>query len=173
MGISDRKKRENEILRQRVLEAAEASIGAEGVRHVTMRRIAASVDYTPTLLYRLFNSKNDLMDHLIAQGYDGVRRRYDEILNQKDVEPLQILAGILKAYGEYALAHPNHYRMWFETGNISQEDGQLKMKHGRLEFVVFQTWLDCIEACCEVGIFPGKNQFDIFQVLWSRMHGLI
>ena len=173
MGISDRRKRETETLRNRVLEAAEEIIAREGAQQVTMRRIAASVDYAPTVLYRLFANKDDLMDHLIARGYGGVWRRYDKVLRRRDLKPLQTLERILKAYFDYALGHPNHYRMWFETGELSQEGDQLKMTHGRLDFAVFQPWLDCIEACRLAGYFPGRDRFQVFQLLWPRMHGLI
>jgi len=173
MGVSDRKQRETELLRQRVLDVAEGIIAKEGVRNVTMRRIASSVEYAPTVLYRLFASKNDLMDHLIARGYVGVRKRYEEVLCQHGSNPLRVLAGLIKVYVNYALTHPNHYRMWFSTSEISHEHGQLKMRHGRLEYVVFQTWLDSIEACREAGLFPGRTQMNAFQLLWTRIHGLI
>lgn len=173
MGISDRKKKETELLRQRVLDAAEDIIAQEGVRHVTMRRIASRVEYAPTVLYRLFASKNDLMDHLIARGYGGVRADYEQVLARQDQSPLQVLAGILKVYAAYALDHPNHYLMWFETSRLHVENGRLMMTHGRLKFVVFQVWLDCIEACQREGHFAGLDQQEAFQVLWARMHGLI
>lgn len=172
MSISDRKKRETELLRERVLETAEEIIATEGVRNVTMRRIASSIDYAPTVLYRLFANKDDLMDHLIARGYGGVRDRYEEVMRH-DLAPLERLAAVLAEYCSYALDHPNHYQMWFTTGAISREDDRLKMQHGRLEFGVFQQWLDCIEACREGGLFPGRDQFQVFQVLWTRMHGVI
>jgi AcrR family transcriptional regulator len=124
-------------------------------------------------LYRLFANKDDLMDHLIARGYDGVRGRYDAIEKRKDLEPLKILTEILNAYCDYALNHPNHYQMWFETGVFSLEAGQLKMRHGSLEFVVFRPWLESIEACREIGLFPGRDRFEVFQILWARVHGLI
>jgi AcrR family transcriptional regulator len=173
MSISDRRKRETEDLRERVLEVAEKIIATEGARHVTMRRIASSIEYSPTVLYRLFANKNDLMDHLIVRGYDGVRSRYEEVMSRIDLEPLQKLAAVLSAYCSYALDHPNHYQMWFASGRISLEKRQLKMRHGRLEFKVFQTWLDCIEACRAAGLFPGRDQYQVFQVLWSRTHGVI
>jgi len=68
VGITERRKRETEALRQRVLDEAEDIFAREGVENVTMRRIAARVEYAPTLLYRLFANKNDLMDNLIARG---------------------------------------------------------------------------------------------------------
>lgn len=173
MSFLERKKRETELLRERVLETAEEIIATEGVRHVTMRRIASSIDYAPTVLYRLFANKDDLMDHLIGRGYGGVRRRYEKVLNRGDSEPLKTLAAILSEYCAYALDHPNHYQMWFATGEISWGKDRLKMQHGRLEFEVFQQWLDCIEACRKCGLFPGRDQFQVFQILWSRMHGVI
>jgi AcrR family transcriptional regulator len=173
MSVSERRKRETELLRERVLETAEEIIATEGTRHVTMRRIASAIDYAPTVLYRLFANKDDLMDHLIARGYAGVRRRYEKAMSRSDLEPRRTLAAVLGEYYAYALEHPNHYQMWFATGEISWEKGLLKMRHGRLEFSVFQPWLDCIEACQEIGLFQGRNQFQVFQVLWSRMHGVI
>jgi AcrR family transcriptional regulator len=173
MSNSDRRKRETEDLRERVLDVAEEIIVTEGARHVTMRRIASSIDYAPTVLYRLFANKNDLMDHLIVRGYDGVRSRYEEVMSRTDLEPLQKLAAVLGAYYGYALGHPNHYQMWFASGRISLKKRQLKMQHGRLKFTVFQTWLDCIEACRAAGLFPGRDQYQVFQLLWSRMHGVI
>jgi len=173
MSISDRKKRETDLLRERVLEVAEEIIANKGAQHVTMRRIASSIDYAPTVLYRLFANKDDLMDHLIVRGYGGVRSRYEEVMNRSGLEPLQKLAAVLSAYCAYALEHPNHYQMWFATGEISSEKIRLKMRHGHLEFEVFQTWLDCIQACRAAGLFAGQDQFQVFQVLWSRMHGVI
>lgn len=173
MSISDRRRRETEELRQRVLDVAEEIIATEGASHVTMRRIASRIEYAPTVLYRLFANKNDLMDHLIVRGYEGVQRRYELGMNRTDLEPLQKLAAVLSAYCSYALDHPNHYHMWFASGRISLEKWQLKMRHGRLEFTVFQAWFDCIEACRAAGLFPGRDRYRVFQVLWSRMHGVI
>jgi len=57
MAASARKQRETEALRQQVLDKAEEIFVQEGIERVTMRRIAASVDYAPTVLYRLFANK--------------------------------------------------------------------------------------------------------------------
>jgi AcrR family transcriptional regulator len=173
MAVSKRKEKENKLLRERVLDVAEEIIATDGVRHMTMRRIASKIDYAPTVLYRLFADKNDLMDHLIVRGYGGVRARYDEVMDRIDLEPLQKLEALLNAYYMYGLDHPNHYQMWFVTSNISVEKGRLKMHHGRLDFKVFQPWLDCIEACRAAGHFAGRDKFQVFQVLWPRLHGVI
>ena len=63
--------------------------------------------------------------------------------------------------------------MWFETGSARLEGHQLRMTHGRLQFIVYQVWLDSIEACRSKGTFAGWDTQMVFQVLWSRVHGLI
>ena len=81
-----RKQKETEVLREKVLDEAEKIFARDGIDQVTMRRIAASIDYAPTVLYRLFANKADLMDHLIARGYSGVRLGYEKVL-ETDVKP--------------------------------------------------------------------------------------
>lgn len=173
MGVSERRQRQTEALREQILDAAEQIIVREGAARVTMRRIAASVEYSPTVLYRLFHDKNDLMDHLLVRGYEGVRARYREVISREGLDPAARLAAILTVYAEYALAHPNHYRMFFDTGEIRLVDGELMMTHGRLTYVVFQVWLDAIESCRAAGLFPDRAAIATFQVLWPRVHGLI
>ena len=102
-----------------------------------------------------------------------MRQQYEAVLRQENLEPVVLLTGILRVYVEYALSHPNHYRMWFESSRLRREDGSLKMAHGRLEYDVFQAWIDRIEACREAGMFPGRDTEALFQILWSRVHGRI
>jgi AcrR family transcriptional regulator len=171
MSDSGRKTNNDKELCRRVLDVAEEIVAREGVRRVTMRRIAAAVGYAPTVLYRLFDSKADLMDHLITRGYEGVRRRYEEVPEQPTA--LAALRALLLAYVVYALEHRNHYGMWFNTGVLRLVDGRMRMRHGRIEYTVFQTWLERIEACQAEGSFPDRPAQDVFQTLWARVHGLI
>jgi AcrR family transcriptional regulator len=173
MNTSARKQKETDALREKVLNNAEEIFVREGIGQVTMRRIAARINYAPTVLYRLFSNKADLIDHLIARGYEGVRNHYTTILDRQYPGPAKQLEGILAVYVDYALTHPNHYRMWFETGSIRFENQKLRMTHGRLQFIVYQVWLDNIEACRSAGLFTGRDTLEIFQILWSRVHGLI
>jgi AcrR family transcriptional regulator len=173
MGVSTRRQRETDMLREKVLDTAEKIFIQEGIEQVTMRRIAASIDYAPTVLYRLFNNKADLSDQLVARGYRGVRDRYIELARKDYPSPKAQLEAILAVYADYALAHPSHYRMWFDSGSIRFEEGHLYMTHGRLQFSVYQNWLDSIEACLSEGLFSGWDLLEAFQILWSRVHGLI
>ena len=127
MSVLSRKQKETEALREKVLDTAEDIFVREGIEQVTMRRIATSIDYAPTVLYRLFDNKADLMDHLIARGYTGVRLGYEKVLDTENLDSKAKLEGILVTYVDYALSHPYHYRMWFRSSSLLVQNQQLLM----------------------------------------------
>jgi len=173
VATTDRRIRETEALRERILDTAEDIMVREGIRQITMRRIAAAVDYAPTVLYRLFDNKAGLMEQLIARGYEGVRDRYREVDISEHDEPLAALRQLLGVYVDYALGHPNHYRMWFETGDLHRDGENMIMSHDRLKYVVFGAWLEHIARCQDDGLWTEQTPDAVFQRLWSRIHGLI
>ncbi len=160
-------------LKQRVLEAAEELFVKDGYRNVSMRKIAEKIEYSPTTIYRLFRNKADVMDHLIAEGYSGVYRRYEEILAHRPDSPLETLNQIITEYVAFALENPNHYELWFATSEIRVEDDQLRMRHGEASYRVYHTWLDRIDECKAEGLLPDRDRLALFQLIWGTVHGMI
>ena len=52
MGIPERKERQKQKLRQRVLDAAEELFVEEGYQNVSMRKIAVKIEYSTTTINR-------------------------------------------------------------------------------------------------------------------------
>jgi len=173
MGIRERKERHRRNLRRMILEVAEDLFAREGYENVSMRKIAARIEYSPTTIYRLFRDKADLMEQLIAEGYRGVRERYEAILAERPASPLETLNLIIREYVAYALAHPNHYRLWFETSRLRLSGGRLEMRHGSTSYRVYHTWLDRIEECKAAGLLPPRDALELFQLIWAAVHGMI
>jgi AcrR family transcriptional regulator len=59
MGIAERKEREKEDVRRKILEAAHTLFETRGYEHVTMRAVADAIEYSPTTIYHHFASKED------------------------------------------------------------------------------------------------------------------
>ena len=57
MGINERRERERKEVRKKILEAARGLFVAEGYDAVTMRRIAETIEYSPTAIYVHFKDK--------------------------------------------------------------------------------------------------------------------
>jgi AcrR family transcriptional regulator len=56
MGSLDRRRRQKELTRSNILEAAFTIIKKEGWESLTMRKIADSIEYTATAIYAYFPS---------------------------------------------------------------------------------------------------------------------
>ncbi len=173
MGIRERKARHKEDLRRRVLVAAEAMFAREGYEHVSMRKLAAAIEYSPTTIYRLFGSKAEVMEHLVAEGYAGVRARYDAILASRPASPLAALRLVVREYVAFAVAHPNHYRLWFATSRLGLREGRLEMRHGGTSYRVYHVWLELIDDCKAASQLPPRDTLELFELIWGAVHGLI
>jgi len=61
MGIIERRERERKAVRKKILDAARELFVAEGYDAVTMRRIAETIEYSPTAIYFHFKDKETLI----------------------------------------------------------------------------------------------------------------
>jgi AcrR family transcriptional regulator len=173
MGSAERTERHRQQLRQNIMDAAEQLFIEDGYQNVSMRKIADKIEYSPTTIYRYFKNKDDLMHQLIGTGYKEVYRRYQEILDQSQIPPLEKLNLIIKSYIEFSLSTPNHYKLWFATSELTMVDGHLQMSHGDLSYKVYYVWLDRIDECKAEGLFGDRDTLDVFQLLWGSVHGMI
>ncbi len=173
MGITERRERQRRELRNAILSAAEELFVEEGFENVSMRKIARRIEYSPTTIYRFFESKAEIMNQLIAAGYAGVYLRYQRVFAASNGSPRETLNAIIRAYVEFAIEHPNHYELWFTTSALEWTDGQLRMSHGDVNYRVYHTWIERIEDCRAEGRFAGLETLHVFQLLWGAVHGLI
>jgi len=173
MGIRERKARHTLDLRRRILAEAERLFVRDGYANVSMRKIARGIEYSPTTIYRVFRDKAEVMEHLLAEGYRGVHETYAAILARPSASPLVTLQRILRAYIAFAVAHPNHYQLWFATGELRSRGGRLQMRHGGTTYDVYHLWLERIDACKAAGLLPDRDTLELFQLIWAAVHGLI
>ena len=69
MGVAERRDREREEVRRKILDAARELFTAEGYERVTMRRIAEAIEYSPTTIYNHFQDKDDLLQALCEDEF--------------------------------------------------------------------------------------------------------
>lgn len=173
MGIRERKERHRQTLRQQVLDVAEELFAADGYENVSMRKIADRIEYSPTTIYRLFRNKTDLMEQVLAQGYQGVRERYEAVLADPPASALEALHLIIIEYVRFALEHPNHYQLWSASGQLRLVDGHVEMRHGATTYRIYQPWWEVIDDAKRQGLLPDRDTLVLLQLIWGTVHGLI
>src|ERR1700678_2654292 len=94
MGTTERRERERQELRTRILDAARELFAAEGYEAVTMRKIAERIEYSPTAIYAHFKDKNALIRELCEGDFLAFAQKFVGFLTVQDpIERLR-LAGV-------------------------------------------------------------------------------
>src|SRR5919204_4981809 len=69
MGIKERQERDREAVRRSILDAARDLFVTEGFQHVSIRKIAERIEYSPAAIYSYFPSKDDIFYALAEDGF--------------------------------------------------------------------------------------------------------
>jgi AcrR family transcriptional regulator len=168
MGLEERRSRERQRVRTAILRTARAVFSAEGADAVTMRRIAAAIEYSPAALYAHFRDKDALLAELCSQDFRALASRFARLLRLQD--PVARLRRAGHAYIDFALAHPHHYRLrfmrpgerdWSSTGGDPEQDA----------YAFFASACAAIIAAGRAR--PGLADAHLLaQTFWSGVHGV-
>ena len=169
MGPRERREREREEIRTRILDAARELFAAEGVEAVTMRRIADRIEYSPTAIYFHFRDKEALLAELCDCDFRAFAHEFVEIAKIPDtVERLKAAGG---AYVRFGLNHPSHYRVMFMTPRTASSQ---TIEKGNPEEDAYAFLRGIVVELIAKDLVREETDPDLVaQVIWSAMHGLV
>jgi AcrR family transcriptional regulator len=166
MGILERREREREQIRSRILDAARELFDAEGYEHVTMRRIAEAIEYSPTTIYNHFEDKDDLVRALCDEDFSRLLDVFRE--EEPPADPVEWIRRLARAYARFGLELPNHYRFMFMTPHKKEDHGPLAPGNQSFEMLRM-----AVARAIEGGQFRPGDVNTVSQVLWSSLHGVV
>ncbi|NPT59005.1 TetR/AcrR family transcriptional regulator [Paraburkholderia elongata] len=111
MGIVERKSRQKQALRERILDAARRIVMRDGFAALSMRKIAEAIEYSPATLYLHFASRDEIAQALCAEGYAQLLETFVPLVQIAD--PAERLKALGRAYVAFGVAHPETYRLIF------------------------------------------------------------
>ena len=170
MGPKERRVREREETRGKILDAARDLFVAEGYEAVTMRRIADRIEYSPTAIYFHFRDKEALLKELCETDFLSLAQQF--VAMQKIADPIEKIKATGRAYVNFGLDHPNHYRLMFMTPRPPVEPGN---ERGNPEEDAY-AFLKAIvaQSIAEKRFKREYNDADLVsQVVWSGVHGIM
>jgi AcrR family transcriptional regulator len=170
MGVTERKEREKQELRQRILEAAKAVFIEDGYDKASIRAIAERVEYSPATIYLHFRDKDELFYAVHELGFATMFERMQELTGI--THPLQRLHRMGEIYLDFAVENPELYDLMF----ISRAPmAAIHKKYdtdwdcGHRNFLLLQ---DCIRACMEGGHVAVTDLNVATMAIWAYVHGL-
>ena len=114
MATGLRNQQTKEHIRASIIVAALTLFLQDGFEHVSMRKIADVIQYTPTTIYHHFQNKEELLQELFqisfAKFNRALRAVFYETLDQTGEHRL---SAMLLAYIEFSVDEPHHHQLIF------------------------------------------------------------
>ena len=169
MGVKERRAREKEQLRRRILSAARELFVTEGYESVSMRKIADMIEYSPTTIYLYYKDKADLLDSVCKETLLNLMNTLD-LLRRDTSDPVETLRKSGKAYVEFGLKYPQDYKLTFVIRPQFQKG--LGLQEGSVGEKVFNYLRTIVSECNRQKKFRQVDVETTGQVLWSAVHGV-
>jgi AcrR family transcriptional regulator len=172
MGPKERRVREREQTKSRILDAAREMFVEDGIEAVTMREIAKRIEYTPTAIYHHFRDKQALIEELCLIDFRALASAFQKIGRIED--PGERLRRIGLAYVDYALGHPSHFRFMFMTRKPSMPASSFGVSDEDPNGHAYGVLRAAVAEGIDAGRFRPEftDPDELAQVLWAGVHGI-
>lgn len=174
MGTQERRRREKEETREKILQAARDLFLARSYEGVTMRAIADAIEYTPTAIYHHFSSKQALLSELCHSDFESLGRHF--VRAAAIADPIERVRAVGEAYLDFAIRYPNHYRFMFMTSlPVEHPEEYLAEHRDNPEKDAYAFFRRSCQDAIESGRLRGEvtDADELAQILWGAVHGLI
>ncbi|MBN2179299.1 MAG: TetR/AcrR family transcriptional regulator [Deltaproteobacteria bacterium] len=174
MGLKERRKREKELRRKQILDAARALLLKRGISSTSMNRIARDAELSVGTLYIYFKNKEDLYAELQEEGLNLL---YDKVKEAKERgnDPQDTLRDIAIAYLDFSEENRNYFDIinYFLSAPEIIFPPHLKSRidlQGKRILSLIEEVLGDIDPVR--GISEGLvKRYAI--ILWSSLHGML
>ncbi|WP_057940356.1 TetR/AcrR family transcriptional regulator [Algoriphagus resistens] len=171
MGITDRKEREKEELKETILKAAKTLFLEKGVEKTSMRNIADRIEYSPGIIYHYFKDKNEIFHALHQEGFKTLSEKMEVLSVIQD--PLERLKAMGKIYIKFAMENPDMYDLMFikeaPLCHVFDSEKEEWIEGGG----AFNGLRMTIKQALADGYFPAHESESLAYMVWSTVHGLV
>jgi len=162
---------EGERLRDDILDAAEALLLASGdTATLSIRAIASAVGVTPPSIYIHFADRRELIFAVCDRQWRQLEARLDEAAAGV-ADPLGRVIRRGRAYLEFGLSHPEHYRVL-----LMSREAEVPARYADqallTQRLAFDPLIADLRAAMDAGDVVATDPFQLCVVLFGAVHGL-
>ena len=174
MGVKERKIREKEELRRKILDAARELFVQQGYGHFTMRELADRIEYTPTTIYLHFKDKDELIAEVCEETFRGLLKELEKIRGKFE-DPVETVRAGCRAYIDFGLANPSYYMVSFMSSRAREftaEELLSLTERYPAGMRAYDFLKEAVEACIRQGRFRQVDPDAAAQTVWAAIHGV-
>lgn len=170
-----RRVREKEQRREVIVDAAEAVFVAKGLALATMDEIAKRAEYSKGLLYKVFDSKEELYLAISLRALEQLHAAF-RLAAQQPGTGRDAISAIGHAYAAFAHEHPAYFEaiLYHATQSPAQDAGSSGAACDAEADKIFDLVAQVIAAGIEDGsIRSDVAPMEVALMLWAQLHGLV
>lgn len=173
MGIQERKEREKAEIRKQIIGAAQKLFLEKGYQNVSLRNIAQEIEYSTTVIYKIFPNKQAILLQLFNEKYSALLGEFELIHNSPSDPPIQKLERLMWAYLKFGWSSPDYYHLAV-INNVVQEERDLSYIDEDSIFIrIYEILVEGVEAC-QLETASDRGAAELFaQTIWACLHGAL
>ncbi len=113
-------------LKQALIQAADTVLRDKGLQGFTLRECARRAEVSHAAPKHHFGDVRGLLTAVAAQGFSRLRERLNGALANASGDLTAEFAATAQAYGDFAQAYPEHFRVMFRSDLLNTSDPQLQ-----------------------------------------------
>lgn len=155
--------------REQILETANLIINKQGLKELTLAKIASEMGISKGTLYYYYKSKTDLLFDLADKYMNLMTDKFLEVVNnaRNNDDDVKIIDDIYKTIVEHGNRNKIHIYLIYEA--LSGND-EIQVKYQ----VVYKKWLKMIkESIDQLSKDSNDENFILAQILLSSIDGMV
>ncbi len=170
MGLAERKEREKEELKELILNASKKILLREGQEGLSIRKIAAAIEYSPATIYLYYKDKDAILHELMEMGFMLMNKYMVSAFAEQD--PVERIHAIGAAYVKFGLENKDWYDLMFNSDKpMKHIEKCMEDWNEGMAMFNFLT-MTCSEAIQKLKL-KGLEDRILALHLWSLVHGLV
>jgi AcrR family transcriptional regulator len=171
MGITERKEKQKQDIKRMILDASVKLFVEEGFEHVTMRKIADLIEYSPTTVYLYFKDKNEIFFHLHQMGFEKMLVMNQHLADIKN--PLMRLYKMGENYIDFGMKNPEFYDIMFIQRAPMAALEEMEECNWSLGDSALGALKNLLKECMDKGLIQKAPVEAAAMAIWSMVHGLV
>lgn len=168
MGIKQRREREKQEVHQGILAAAREIALHEGWQAVTIRKVAECIEYSPSMIYEYFASKEAILLELHNEGYRLLALALKTARSSSEDHEERVI-NMAEAYWEFARHNPELYQVMHGLNGVLLDcSGTPLVVHE-----VFDTTVEALKDWSQSRGIDLPHVEDAVTIFHAFLHGLV
>jgi len=171
MGVSERKLREKEQLKELILNAARELFFKQGYEKTSIRNIAENIEYSPGIIYHYFKDKNEIFHTLHTEGFSALKKKMTSVSAIAD--PMSRLKAMGKLYIQFAIENPIIYDLMFMLKAPVEHMISEEVEGWEEGESIFTLLKHTVRDAIVQGYFRGLSVESLTYMILATLHGLV